>query len=1014
MTTGIHDSKGQRWAKSFWYTLLGLMGLYTFVNIFWWRANMQPVGPDESTHLVIGLRLLDAFCSQPDMIMPVLREGTGHWPPLYYLTAVIFRLMLFSNNFPLVAVNIVYMFALLVSTYGIGRVCIGHRGGIHAMLIVGLYPMIFRYSRFFCPDFALTAMVCVSIWLLLLSEGFKRPYITLLFLVSFIVGMLTKWTYVLFLTGPCVYVLGQRLKQIDVRHCLRWRFMPALVIIGICSLLVVFWYMSSLPVLQARADNFIESIRWRFTAAGRGDALTFVSVWTRGMFEYVFLLLNEGVALFFFCVFLIAGIVGCVTRKKYLFFFFCWYIVPHVVFSVSGHNEARYMMPVLPLFALVSSVGISCVRGKEVQWAIIALVMAVGIDQYDEISWAHQKPGTNIPTPVKPIFLKFTPITEHHIEADGPPSQGTYSLEGIAESLMAYVNNPQQLKSRHIAVLHQDKNTANLFSPAFSLDYWLAKRGVLLELPVTNELLPFLLTMDKIDDLVVIAKDKEWFSFEDIEDYCKETLSWAKIIYQRQTHRFLFKDIDLHAIDDRFFDGGALEQMRAFLQDQRKLFIQYEKIALGDGYTAFLYTKQKDVMYDNIRLSFLNGRLFIACNGTPVTAKGIDVEVKSNNGTVYAPEDALWTVVHAGLEGMEFHGQWDDQSDITEQVRIYLGEKGVVKYDVDLMDPKGVLKGDELTSCMRISCAFSYDQWFTAHENGAFDAQLSGGIVLSDTTNGWFGVMKSSRKGDMAGTLMVHCIDTYDDLTQIRYFDHTRNLSAWRAVSVQPDGEAGQYVLERAEFMVGNYRVWDSQGAAYKRAADIYENARQKKLSYAHGETNIICAGGQCKIYRYGAEVTVGFGLYTSMKVDGIWYDSTNALWSVDRTEDGELMVKGTWVEIPVTQVWRVRYVNEQKIAVQISLKVRESIRFDEMQANLTLPSEYEATIIPLFGARSAERRIAFVRKDGILCAGSGTVMKPDFMHEGGLILSYQGVPSDAFEPGTYDNYFSGVITIDE
>ncbi|MFQ5886308.1 MAG: glycosyltransferase family 39 protein, partial [Anaerolineae bacterium] len=102
--------------------------------------------------------------------------------------------------------NMLYLFVLLFSVYGIGRKMYGRGVGLLAAFAVSTYPILFNLSRTAYPDFALTAMVALSISLLTRADGFRNRTYSLLWGLSLGLGLLTKWPFLAFVGGPAIYL----------------------------------------------------------------------------------------------------------------------------------------------------------------------------------------------------------------------------------------------------------------------------------------------------------------------------------------------------------------------------------------------------------------------------------------------------------------------------------------------------------------------------------------------------------------------------------------------------------------------------------------------------------------------------------------------------------------------------------------------------------------------------------------------------------------------------------------
>ena len=190
--------------------LLGIVIFHCINSKFWLMANKYPSGTDEFIHLRFGLLYLKAFSGGlGNMLLHIIQANKSHWPTLYHLSSAVVNLFLGSSRIASTMVNIIYLAILLFSVYFIAVRLFDRTTGLLAAALLSMYPIIFRYSRIFTPYFAVTAMVALSICLLIYSDFFKQRRLSLLFGASLGLGMLVLWTYAVFLLGPLLYTITQ-------------------------------------------------------------------------------------------------------------------------------------------------------------------------------------------------------------------------------------------------------------------------------------------------------------------------------------------------------------------------------------------------------------------------------------------------------------------------------------------------------------------------------------------------------------------------------------------------------------------------------------------------------------------------------------------------------------------------------------------------------------------------------------------------------------------------------------
>ncbi len=199
-----------------------LIAVQIGVNGLWLAANTVTVGMDRIFHQVASLAY-DHILRQGIDLGSLFSALTlsDYYPPLVHMTVAGFY-QVFGVSMDVAAMaNSLYLAILLLAVYGIGERLGGPWVGLLSALIVSLLPMIFAMSRYLYIDFALTAMVAANICLLLRSDRFQRRGYALLYGISLGLGLLVKWTFVVFIIGPLLLALLRRDTLLAARQAAR-------------------------------------------------------------------------------------------------------------------------------------------------------------------------------------------------------------------------------------------------------------------------------------------------------------------------------------------------------------------------------------------------------------------------------------------------------------------------------------------------------------------------------------------------------------------------------------------------------------------------------------------------------------------------------------------------------------------------------------------------------------------------------------------------------------------------
>ncbi|MBN2121100.1 MAG: hypothetical protein JW734_08645 [Candidatus Omnitrophica bacterium] len=188
------------------------------------------------------------------------------------------------------------------------------------------------------------------------------------------------------------------------------------------------------------------------------------------------------------------------------------------------------------------------------------------------------------------------------------------------------------------------------------------------------------------------------------------------------------------------------------------------------------------------------------------------------------------------------------------------------------------------------------------------------------------------------------------------------------------------------------------------------------KYSLAKGKAKVFFDFGQGRIYYNEKEVTSGFGLYTSIFTDGSWHDSQNVLWAIEKINDSFFIAEGKSTDLPLSQIWQITLVDDRTIDWDVSLRVYEYIKLEQLQASLILHQAYKNIDSPYLEGVSEDKSlpfsIRFMLKDSSMC-NKKEVSRASFLDSQAFTFRYYADMDNYFKPAEYDNYLKARIEID-
>src|SRR2546425_637045 len=229
------------------------------------RETGTPPGWDQSVHLRDSLvyeRILRHPSMLADGVFGAILHGSedfplltpsGYYPPLVPgITALLYRVAGRSYETAM-ATQVLFLVLLVFGTWALGNRLLGAPVGLAAGLMLLAAPGIRLNAEEYMLDLPLASMVVVSVWALLASDGFARRDRSLVFGVLAGAGMLTKWTFFLFLAQPVVLALGTGLaasSESSVPPGRRWGNLALALLAG--GLVAAPYYLPILPILVGK------------------------------------------------------------------------------------------------------------------------------------------------------------------------------------------------------------------------------------------------------------------------------------------------------------------------------------------------------------------------------------------------------------------------------------------------------------------------------------------------------------------------------------------------------------------------------------------------------------------------------------------------------------------------------------------------------------------------------------------------------------------------------------------
>jgi hypothetical protein len=379
-----------RWSAYAWGAI-GVTTTFIAVTCWWLTQDRSIPIYDAGTQLTAALKYQDMLRAG-NLLGPFTTETV--YPAFARLVGALGALIAGpSVASPIIAENLVFVSLLALGCYQTGRLVFGPLAGMLAVLFALGSPLVISMFHVFLLDAPLTALVAVSVWLMLASEDFSRPGAAALAGVTVGLGMNIKVQFAFFVVGLTVIMLAHG----------GWRNRRGLALFAVIALVIgAPWYLIHI----GEWGKMLESASER--GAPVGNVPPTLSL--ENLEWYFWSVLNSQLALVLFVLAVAGGVWTLVdvvrargrqaARLEFLASGFAAWLV---ITFITPHHDIRYGLPLLFFLAVVATGWIACVPRAPRLAAIAILVLGVcantlgidfGVGQEVKVALANPLPAT--------------------------------------------------------------------------------------------------------------------------------------------------------------------------------------------------------------------------------------------------------------------------------------------------------------------------------------------------------------------------------------------------------------------------------------------------------------------------------------------------------------------------------------------------------------------------------------------------------------------------------------------
>lgn len=386
-----------RWAV---FGLVGILFFQAVLTLAWLQIDTRPPVWDRANHAERAFRCSEILASPAEDFLSRIASISGFYPPLVHCLVGLTYLFAPVSEFTHQAITFLFLVIAVVATYFVGSSLGGLSTGLVAAGLLIAAPLIQVESRAFMLDIPLMTFVTLSYLSILKSDGFTRRGACIAVGITTGLGLLTKWSLVIYTFPAFLASLYWGLK--------RQKNVRPLALAGVAAIVAAViagpWYLRNIVgLISSLGARAFRSGRWE------GDP----PVLSAGSAFYYLASLAPQVGLVAALLFLV-GLAFLFTKRSpvRVGLALSW-IAPWALFTLLRNKDLRYTLPLIPVVVLIAASGLLHLSHRARHLAVGAVVVA-SVWQVLASGFGILAVGSSQPFfRDLPLFLSDPPRSEH-------------------------------------------------------------------------------------------------------------------------------------------------------------------------------------------------------------------------------------------------------------------------------------------------------------------------------------------------------------------------------------------------------------------------------------------------------------------------------------------------------------------------------------------------------------------------------------------------------------------------
>lgn len=357
-----------------WQVAVFIAFFFIGLTSFWIFKNNLPPPWDQASYLEGSVFLYQSLTDHG--LINFLVDSTivlGSKAPLITMLPIPLYLLFGTSYHVALVVNLIFMVIFYIFFYKLVSLVFDKKTALASSAIISTMPLFYGLARYFYVEFGLMTMVVVWMYLILKTKNLTNTkYLFFLGIVSGL-GMLMKFHFFIFVTGPLLVIVYQSWKKIGSKLVNYKRIavfiIPALTIATpwyARNILTVLWHAK-----KAANPEVLGSLYY-------GWSLSLSNIYLSAL-DFI----NFVVSPYWLMVLLALTTIFVYRRKRARinYFFLSWFIFPFLLFYLGPNKDYRLMLPLLPPLSILTAWLFTKVLGKR-SYFLLMMAMVVPLEVY--------------------------------------------------------------------------------------------------------------------------------------------------------------------------------------------------------------------------------------------------------------------------------------------------------------------------------------------------------------------------------------------------------------------------------------------------------------------------------------------------------------------------------------------------------------------------------------------------------------------------------------------------------